>query len=80
LIKVKKNQRLFNVGDPADSMYIIISGKMGIFYPKVQYKEVKADERANTRIISISEKEAKALRTQQLLKEKGGWDPTSKDQ
>jgi hypothetical protein len=62
------------VGDAADSMYIIISGKVGVYFPKPNYKDVKADERANTRIVSISEKEAKTLRMNAMLKEKGGWD------
>jgi hypothetical protein len=62
------------VGDAADSMYIIISGKVGVYFPKSNYKDVKADERANTRIVSLSEKEAKTLRMNAMLKEKGGWD------
>jgi hypothetical protein len=67
------------VGDAADSMYIIISGKVGVYFPKPNYKDVKADERANTRIVSISEKEAKTLRMNAMLKEKGGWDQHDKD-
>jgi hypothetical protein len=67
------------VGDAADSMYIIISGKVGVYFPKPHYKELKADERAHTRIVSLSEKEAKTLRMNAMLKEKGGWDNNDKD-
>ena len=55
--------------DKSDSMYIIISGKMGVLAPRPNYRQVKAEDRNNNRIIQVSITEAKALKTTSSLKE-----------
>jgi len=56
-------------------MYIIITGKVSVYYPKESYKTIKNDDRNHQRLVSISSQEAKALRTQALLKDANkGWE------
>ena len=79
LMKIKQYQRLFNHGDQADSMYIIIQGKFGMFFPKPNYKAVKLEDRTGSRLVSVSSQEARALRTNISLRTTDGWASKVKD-
>ena len=50
-------------------MYMVIQGKVGVFYPKTCYKDVKSEDRTGQRIVAVSSREAKALRVQSLLRD-----------
>jgi CRP-like cAMP-binding protein len=61
---IKKGQRLFDVGSVGDQFFIIVQGKIGIYYPSKEYTALKEDEKeANQRLICVSPAEAVALRT-----------------
>ena len=40
LIKVPKNERIFNYGQHNDTMYVVIRGQIGILYPDLTLKEI----------------------------------------
>jgi len=50
-------------------MYIVISGKIAVMAPKPTYRAARAEDRNGNRIISVSETEAKALKTTSSLKD-----------
>jgi len=45
IIKVPQNQRLFNSLDNSDTFNIIVTGKVGVYYPKTAYKRIRSDEK-----------------------------------
>ena len=81
LHKFKQNQRIFNHFDKSDCMYLIVQGKVGIYHPKPSYKTVQNEDRNNNRIVQVTNKEARALRTKQMLRGSNlGWHIMGRDE
>jgi signal-transduction protein with cAMP-binding, CBS, and nucleotidyltransferase domain len=69
ITNVQKGERLFSAGEVREQFYVIVKGKVGIFYPSKEYNAIKEDEDSAQRLICVSAEEATALRTQEKLRE-----------
>jgi hypothetical protein len=57
--KIDRHRRLFNADDKADKFYIVVQGKLGIYFPKQKFATVRDEDRGTgQRCVLISTKEA----------------------
>ena len=68
LNKVEKNTRLFNYGDPANDLIVILRGQLGIIYPNATLIEIMKDgQDMQSRIELLTQDEAETKKRDNIF-------------